>query len=197
MTIFRGEIGGWFIVMFVSLLIGKVWGWIGDGRVEILEQQPPVNPRLFHMRLSTSLLLSLLFDFYMLDYCVETVLQQARPDMMVMFGFEFAVLSIMSTSTAARYAISLTEMYVVKKQKQAKLEERKRELREAREAVLQRHQQTPSGEPAPEVPEEQEVDEMDLEVPGWEEKGRYVFYLDLTTGKTKNNLSIMPPAHNT
>ena len=52
MTIFREEVGGWFLVMFVCLLIGKVWGWIGEGRVEILEQQPPSNPRLFHARLS-------------------------------------------------------------------------------------------------------------------------------------------------
>src|SRR3954467_915789 len=41
MTIFREEVGAWFLVMFVALLTGKVWGWIGDGRVEILEQQPP------------------------------------------------------------------------------------------------------------------------------------------------------------
>ncbi|KAJ5936160.1 hypothetical protein N7454_005458 [Penicillium verhagenii] len=41
MTIFRGELGGWFLVMFISLLVGKVWGWIGEGRVEYLEQQPP------------------------------------------------------------------------------------------------------------------------------------------------------------
>ena len=43
MTIFRGELGAWFLVMFVSLLVGKVWGWIGEGRVEFLEQQPPAD----------------------------------------------------------------------------------------------------------------------------------------------------------
>jgi E3 ubiquitin-protein ligase synoviolin len=183
MTIFRGEVGGWFIVMFVCLLIGKVWGWIGEGRLEILEQQPPANPRLFHARLSISLFLSLLFDFYMLNYCVETVLQQARPDMMVMFGFEFAVLLIMSTSMAARYAISLTEIYIVEKQKRLKVAERRSELRQTREAANQQLEPSSSQEPAQAVPEEPEIDEMDLEVPGWEDKGRWVFYLDLTTGK--------------
>jgi E3 ubiquitin-protein ligase synoviolin len=183
MTIFRGEVGGWFIVMFVCLLIGKVWGWIGEGRLEILEQQPPANPRLFHARLSISLFLSLLFDFYMLNYCVETVLQQARTDMMVMFGFEFAVLLIMSTSMAARYAISLTEIYIVEKQKRLKVAERRSELRQTREAANQQLEPSSSQEPAQAVPEEPEIDEMDLEVPGWEDKGRWVFYLDLTTGK--------------
>ncbi|PHH76705.1 hypothetical protein CDD83_4212 [Cordyceps sp. RAO-2017] len=46
MTIFREEIGAWFLVMFTALVTGKVWGWIGDGRVEFLEQQPPPNPTL-------------------------------------------------------------------------------------------------------------------------------------------------------
>jgi E3 ubiquitin-protein ligase synoviolin len=66
MTIFRGELGGWFLVMFVCLLVGKVWGWIGEGRVEFLEQQPPANPRLFHTRLAISLILAVLFDSFML-----------------------------------------------------------------------------------------------------------------------------------
>ena len=45
MTIFRDDIGLWFFTMFLCLLAGKVWQWIGEGRVEFLEQQPPANPR--------------------------------------------------------------------------------------------------------------------------------------------------------
>lgn len=130
MTIFRGELGGWFLVMFISLLVGKVWGWIGEGRVEYLEQQPPANPRLFHTRLAVSLVLTVLFNALMLRYCVETVYHQAKPDMMVMFGFEFAILTILSTSTTARYAIALTEIYITHQQVKAKMEERRAEIRE-------------------------------------------------------------------
>ncbi|KAL1965996.1 hypothetical protein VTN77DRAFT_4936 [Rasamsonia byssochlamydoides] len=181
MTIFRGELGGWFLVMFVCLLVGKVWGWIGEGRVEILEQQPPANPRLFHARLATSLILSVLFDSLMLEYSVRTVLEQARPDMMVMFGFEFAVLTILSTSTLARYGISLIEIYINHQQKKAKLEERRAEIRAAREDAIRRHRESGAeGLPA-NLPDENDVDEMELDVPGWEEKGRWVFYLDLIT----------------
>ena len=181
MTIFRGELGGWFLVMFVSLLVGKVWGWIGEGRVEFVEQQPPSNPRLFHTRLAASLLLSVLFNAYMLQYCVTTVLEQARPDMMVMFGFEFAILTILSGSTAARYAISLVEILITHQQTKAKIEENRAEIRAAREAIIRRHEQSgESGSPA-NLPDESDVNELELDVPGWEEKGRWVFYLDLAT----------------
>ncbi|EFR02024.1 E3 ubiquitin-protein ligase synoviolin-A [Nannizzia gypsea CBS 118893] len=182
MTIFRGELGAWFMVMFVALLAGKIWGWIGEGRVEVLEQQPPANPRLFHTRLAMSLIISVLFNSQMLEYAIKTVLRQARPDMMVMFGFEFAVLTIRSTSTMARYTLSLAEIYITRQQKQAKLAERRAEIRAEREQILR--QQAASGLPTPNadsLPSEDDIDEMELDVSGWEEKGRWVFYLDLIT----------------
>jgi E3 ubiquitin-protein ligase synoviolin len=63
-----------------------------------------------------------------------------------------------------------------------KLEERRTELRERREAALRQREPSFSEEPVPDVPDEQNLEDMDLDVPGWEEKGRYIFYLDLTTG---------------
>ncbi|KAL9110006.1 MAG: hypothetical protein Q9227_005345 [Pyrenula ochraceoflavens] len=181
--IFRGEMGGWFLVMFLSLLAAKVWGWIGEGRVEVLEQQPPSNPRLFHTRLAASLAISILFSSFMLQYCINTVLHQARPDMMVMFGFEFALLTVQSLSTAARYIISLAEILVVRKQKRARLEERRAELRAERDNSSQ--------DQAVEAPADPEIDEAELDVPGWEAKGRYVFYLDLITDFQKLVLYIV------
>jgi E3 ubiquitin-protein ligase synoviolin len=181
MTIFRGSFGAWFMVMFFSLLAGKVWGWIGEGRVEILEQQPPANPRLFHTRLAISLSMSVLFATYMLEFSIRTVLAQAKPDMMVMFGFEFAILSILAISTAARYAICLTEIYVVRKQKTARLNELRAERVAANEASRSEGEQTNSGTPN-EGAASVEIDEAEVEVEGWEGKGRWVFYLDLVTG---------------
>ena len=186
MTIFREEVGGWFLVMFVCLLIGKVWGWIGEGRVDILEQQPPTNPRLFHARLSFSLSLSVVFDTYMLYYSVQTVLRQARPNMMVMFAFEFAVLTVTSLSTAARYSISLHEASVINIQTRIHLEERRARIRRDREEG-RRQDAEQNGNPEAEssrvdVMDEEDLGELDVDVPGWEEKGRWVFYLDLTTG---------------
>jgi E3 ubiquitin-protein ligase synoviolin len=181
MTIFREEVGGWFLVMFVWLLIGKVWGWIGEGRVEILEQQPPTNPRLFHARLSVSLLISTLFDVFVLRYSINTVLRHARPNMMVMFAFEFAVLTITSLSSAARYTISLREASVIRTQ----IRDRRAQLRREREWARSHStttDRTPSEAPAASLSTEDNIDSLDIDVPGWEEKGRFVFYLDLATG---------------
>ncbi|KAJ5677515.1 uncharacterized protein N7477_003148 [Penicillium maclennaniae] len=185
MTIFRGSLGGWFLVMFISLLVGKVWGWIGEGRVEFLEQQPPANPRLFHARLALSLLLTTLFNAFMLRYCINTVIHQAKPDMMVMFGFEFAILTILSTSTAARYCIALVEIYINHQQKKAKMDERRAEIRTARLEAIQAHARAGATSPPTDLPHENDVNELEIDVPGWEEKGRWVFYLDLLTDFVK------------
>ncbi|KIX98793.1 uncharacterized protein Z520_05254 [Fonsecaea multimorphosa CBS 102226] len=200
MTVFRGEIGLSFLAMFFSLLTGKVWGWIGEGRVEVLEQQPPRNPRLFHTRLALSLGLSVAFDLTMLEYVVKQVMRMARPDMMVMFGFEFAVLSVMSISTAMRYAIDLVEIGIVRGQKRLRIEEIKRERMQAAVAEFQESQggqaagaptseasrdtPTPTQRTLDQVSQEafnQPVDENEVEVEGWEDKGRYMFYLNLAT----------------
>ncbi|KAL9123202.1 MAG: hypothetical protein Q9187_000251 [Circinaria calcarea] len=184
MTIFREEVGGWFLVMFMSLLIGKVWGWIGEGRVDILEQQqPPANPRLFHIRLSISLILSALFDLHMLSYSVQTVREQAEPNMMVMFAFEFAVLAVTSLSTAARYCISLHEAAVIKEQTRLQLQERRARAQRQRENVQHvalQSDSVPSADPT-RLNDDTAVEDEDVDVPGWEEKGRWVFYLDLVT----------------
>lgn len=201
MTIFRGEIGAWFLVMFFSLLAGKVWGWIGEGRVEVLEQQQhnvvARGATFFYTRLGVSLILSVLFDTCMLEYTVGQVLHMARPDMMVMFGFEFAVLTITSLSTGMRYTLNLVEIAIVRKQKQKRMDAIRKERVDAAVRALQT-QQEPREDGAglvPEAPEDlsqrrteaaeaaasQPIDEADVEVEGWEGKGRWVFYLDLTT----------------
>ncbi|RMZ88141.1 hypothetical protein DV736_g4630, partial [Chaetothyriales sp. CBS 134916] len=200
MTIFRGEIGPWFLAMFFALLAGKVWQWIGEGRMELLEQQPPRNPRLFHTRLALSLGLSAAFDLTMLEYVVKQVMRMARPDMMVMFGFEFAVLSIMSLSTAARYGLTLVEISIVREQKRKRVAEMQRErmetARRRMEEAETREQENgvrPRGDDElverPTLDEAREelrraqepIDDNEVDVEGWEARGRYLFYLDLAT----------------
>jgi E3 ubiquitin-protein ligase synoviolin len=176
MTIFRDDIGMWFFTMFLCLLAGKVWQWIGEGRVEFLEQQPPANPKLFHTRLMSSLLLSVAFDILMMQYCVNSILSDSRPGVMVMFGFEYVLLAIASISTLLRYTLSLVELYLTHRQEKAREETR----RVARELATQRAAAAGTEAPA------EEEDDDDGDVPGWEEKGRWVFYLDLATDFIKS-----------
>lgn len=182
MPSFREDVGGWLLTMFVLLLAGKVWGWIGEGRVDILEQQPPANPRLFHARLATSLTLSVIFDIWMLHYCVETVVADPRPGMMVIFTFEFAILTIFSVFTLARYMLSLVETSIVKTQTKLAIEVRKSEIQAERAAARQNEIQEGGPNPAPAADDEPiEVDENEVDVPGWEEKRRYLFALEVLT----------------
>ncbi|KAK5125097.1 hypothetical protein LTR85_000771 [Meristemomyces frigidus] len=187
MPSFREDVGGWLLTMFVLLLAGKVWGWIGEGRVDVLEQQPPADPRLFHARLATSLILSVVFDLFMLDYCVETVMADPRPGMMVIFTFEFAVLSVFSTFTLSRYCLSLIQTRIEKKQMQEAIETRKDEIRAER--IAARQNETADGRPAPASPPAEEepidVDENEVDVPGWEDKRRYLFALEVLTDFVK------------
>ncbi|KAF1843776.1 RING finger domain-containing protein [Cucurbitaria berberidis CBS 394.84] len=177
MTIFRDDIGIWFFTMFLCLLAGKVWQWIGEGRVEFLEQQPPANPKLFHTRLISSLLLSVGFDIFMMQYCIDSILSDARPGVMVMFGFEYVLLAIASISTLVRYTLSLVEIYITRRQETAQEEVRRAAREEARQRAVAE---------GVEVPTEAEDDEDEGDVPGWEEKGRWVFYLDLATDFIKS-----------
>ncbi|KAF7191581.1 ERAD-associated E3 ubiquitin-protein ligase HRD1 [Pseudocercospora fuligena] len=187
MPSFREDVGGQLLVMFVLLLAGKVWGWIGEGRVDVLEQgQMPTGgnaARLFHGRLATSLIISVLFSFGMLKYCVDAVVEDPRPGMMVIFTFEFAVQCIFSTFTLARYGLSLVEMSVVKKQTAAAIEARKSEIKAEREAAKALARQEEREEPTFE--DEIDVDENEVDVPGWEEKRRWLFGLELFTDMIK------------
>ena len=102
--------------------------------------------------------------------------------MMVMFAFEFAVLTITSMSTAARYTISLHEASVISHQ----IKDRRAQIRREREES-QAQSATANQDTAPEsqvgaAATEDDIDSLDVDVPGWEEKGRWVFYLDLITG---------------
>ncbi|KAI5246155.1 hypothetical protein E4T43_02865 [Aureobasidium subglaciale] len=175
----RDEVGGWMLAVFVLLLAGKVWSWIGEGRVDILEQQPPQNPRLFHIRLASSLLVSFAFNASMLRYCIANVRDDPRPGMMVIFTFEFAILWIFSFFTLSRYLLSLFEARILKQQTKAKMDERRAEIRTERERLEREREESTDPESFPPLPSEEDVDENEIDVPGWEEKRRWLFGLEL------------------
>jgi E3 ubiquitin-protein ligase synoviolin len=107
-----------------------------------------------------------------------------------MFAFEFAILLIVSTGILARYVLSLVEKWVLHKEaarrreaRVAAREARKRELAAAREDVERRRAAGEEVDDPPEEEEEEEDDEDELDVGGWEEKGTWVFYSELCTGK--------------
>ncbi|CUS07053.1 unnamed protein product [Tuber aestivum] len=192
MTIFRDEFDVRFIVMFGVLLFIKCFSWIGGGRVEFMETQPPVNPMLFHIRLASSLVLLLSACGAMLWHSVISVLELGRPNMMVMFAFEFAILLITSLGITGRYVLNVVEKFILKREaarrREARVVERDavRNRRGAQRAENQRRRdlgEFVEDEALPEEGDEEDDDEID--VGGWEEKGTWVFYLELTTDLLK------------
>ena len=88
-----------------------------------------------------------------------------------MFAFEFAILLIAALSTAGRYGLSITEKVIVQKQATAR-----RLAREAERAAA-----VAQGTEAELLQNDDEgEDDFDLV---WEEKGTWMFYLELGTGK--------------
>lgn len=81
-----------------------------------------------------------------------------------MFAFEFAVLTILSLSTTARYGLSLYETAIVTRQ-----------VIQGRDRLRQRTEDRLSDE---------EIDAAEIDAAGWEEKGLWIFYLDIATGAT-------------
>ncbi|KAL5627558.1 hypothetical protein BROUX41_003711 [Berkeleyomyces rouxiae] len=187
MTIFREEIGAYFLTMFTALVTGKVWAWIGEGRVETFEQQPPANPRLFHTRLVISLAISMIYDLALFKYAAGVVIEQVRPTMMIMFLFEFAVLTTTTSHTIVRYLFNILEAFIVKNQTKKCLEARRNEVRLERERILKEREENPpaDGDVVAELPDPDDIEEMDIEVPGWEEKGQYMLTVDLISDFVK------------
>ncbi|KAI2785891.1 hypothetical protein POX_h09653 [Penicillium oxalicum] len=140
---------------------------------------PPIHGS--HGRLAISLLVAVFFNAFMLRYCIRVVIDEARADMMIMFGFEFAILTILSTSTLCRYFISLAELFITQQQIKAKMEERRAEIRATRQEMIREHARAGASSPPTDLPSEDDVNELEIDVPGWEDKGRWVFYLDLVT----------------
>jgi HRD ubiquitin ligase complex, ER membrane component len=61
------------------------------------------------------------------------------------------------------------------------MQERRDEIRAARVEAIREHARAGATSPPDNLPDENDVNEMEIDVPGWEEKGRWVFYLDLLT----------------
>lgn len=94
-------------------------------------------------------------------------------DSKVMFAFEFTILLITALSTAGRYGLIMSEKFIVHKQANAR-----RLAGEAERAVTAATQGPGGGEPTIQA-EAQEDEEPELV---WEEKGTWMFYLELGTG---------------
>jgi hypothetical protein len=96
-----------FLWLFTALLAGRMWIWIGEWRVESLYQERDLRMRTY-FRVLAGLVLSLIFEMFMLSYIFRDTQQLDEARLVTMFSFEHAFLLISATSTTLS-AFSLLE----------------------------------------------------------------------------------------
>ncbi|KAK6506535.1 E3 ubiquitin-protein ligase hrd1 [Arthrobotrys conoides] len=177
MTIFRDEFHSGYVMMFTILLFLKCFHWLGNDRVDFMEQTPPDHPYLFHIRLAGSLISLLLLDLVLTRHCILTLMQLPKPNMLVMFAFEFAILAVAGSGTLFRYLIAIAERIITVR--------KTRLYRERRTRVLQRR--VDRG-----IISEEEMRDMLLEeeeagdvINAWEGKAIFLFTMEIATDLLK------------
>eukprot|EP01135_Chromosphaera_perkinsii_P011709 Nk52_evm32s2474 gene=Nk52_evmTU32s2474 len=103
MTIFRDEFNVRFVAMFTLLLFVKIFHWLAKDRVDFMEQSPNVT-RLFHVRMVSLLMILGVCDSLFIYYSVKDFMEHG-PSMLLLFGFECVVFSIVLLSTFIKYVL--------------------------------------------------------------------------------------------
>ncbi|KAK6540530.1 E3 ubiquitin-protein ligase hrd1 [Orbilia ellipsospora] len=183
MTIFRDEFHSGFVAMFTVLLFVKCFHWLANDRVEYMEQAPPARPYVFHTRLASSLALLFTIDFLLCRYCVLTLMDLPKPNMLVMFAFEFAILLVNCSSTIGKYMIAITEKFITIR--------KTRQHRERRKRILQRR--VDRGDITAEemndtILEEEEAGDI---IGAWDGKSAWGFNLDIATDLLKLTIYLL------
>ncbi|KAK9701552.1 E3 ubiquitin-protein ligase hrd1 [Basidiobolus ranarum] len=108
MTIFREEFDTHFVVVFTSLLFIKIFHWLCQDRVDFMEQSPTISV-LFHVRMSILMSILCIIDCFLVHYSISVTMQHG-PNMMIMFGFEYAILASMIISTLCKYILHTIDL---------------------------------------------------------------------------------------
>lgn len=70
---------------------------------------PPGPPKLYHIRITSIILLLAIFDFALVSYSLESILTEGV-SAMVLFASEFTILNASILGTAARYTVGLIDL---------------------------------------------------------------------------------------
>ncbi|WVW79873.1 hypothetical protein I302_101843 [Kwoniella bestiolae CBS 10118] len=110
LTIFRDDFSAPFAFMYGLLLFLKCFHWITADRVDYMDQIPPPGPpTLYHIRITSIILLLAIFDFALVSYSLEAILSEGV-SAMVLFASEFTILNASILGTAARYTVGLVDL---------------------------------------------------------------------------------------
>ncbi|KAJ2687204.1 E3 ubiquitin-protein ligase hrd1, partial [Coemansia spiralis] len=108
LAVLRDEFDAATLALFVLLLFCKVFHWLLEYRVGFMEQQQRL-PVLLLLRIVTLSYGLAVIDGLMLVYATTTTLAYGAT-MLIVFGFEFALLLVRLAATTAKLALNATEV---------------------------------------------------------------------------------------
>lgn len=109
LIVFKDEFEFHFLMFLSVLLFLKVFHWITSDRVDLIFQTTQAISFLMHLRLSIAIVLLGCTDLLLTRYCVTHMDPNRPAGNMVMFAFEFALLSNRLLQTAGRYILNIIE----------------------------------------------------------------------------------------
>ncbi|KAJ2027572.1 E3 ubiquitin-protein ligase hrd1 [Coemansia sp. S610] len=108
LAILRDEFDAATLTLFVFLLFCKLFHWMLADRVSFMEQQTHLTA-LFFVRISALSVLLFSVDCLMLSYAVGNT-KRYGATMMVVFGFEYALLLARFLATCAKFVLNAIEL---------------------------------------------------------------------------------------
>ncbi|GIX70761.1 e3 ubiquitin-protein ligase synoviolin [Caerostris extrusa] len=89
-TVFRDDFSPKFVALFTLLLFLKCFHWLAEDRVDYMERSPVIS-WLFHVRVSSLLVLLGIMDYFFVSHAYHSTLTKGASVQLV-FGFEYAIL---------------------------------------------------------------------------------------------------------
>ena len=107
LTVFREELTTRVFALFTALLFAKVFHWLAHARVEHVEHAPQTST-LQHWRLAALMFWLGVVDLVALGGCAAMCLKHG-PSVLLLFGFEFAILGAGLGADACKYLLYAIE----------------------------------------------------------------------------------------
>mmetsp|Transcript_7409 Transcript_7409/g.11066 ORF Transcript_7409/g.11066 Transcript_7409/m.11066 type:complete len:458 (+) Transcript_7409:32-1405(+) len=111
MTIFREEINLTVIGFFSILLFSKAFHWLSKARLEHIEQTNDMTVSM-HIRLLSLQILLIGSDLGLFHWSVMKQLHN-KPSVLILFAFEYAILSTSAISSLIKYILHLIDRHIV------------------------------------------------------------------------------------
>ncbi|KAF5101777.1 hypothetical protein D0Z00_000639 [Geotrichum galactomycetum] len=109
LTVFKDEFEFHFSLFLGLLFFLRVFHWITRDRVDLIFHTTQATTLLMHIRLATAIVLLGCADLLLTRYCVTHMDPKKPAGSMVMFAFEFALLSNRLLQAAGRYILNIIE----------------------------------------------------------------------------------------